>query len=105
MERVVTVDGRPVRYLAAGIGPEVELLHGWGESLADWAAVLAWLSTSRAVYAPTLPGFQGVDEAVDVSADGHASFVGRFLDAVGLQRAVLVGHSLGGLAASLVALA
>jgi 2-hydroxy-6-oxonona-2,4-dienedioate hydrolase len=105
MDRVVTVDGRPVRYLAAGTGPAVVLLHGLGESSADWAAVLARLSGSRAVYAPTLPGFQGHDGAGDVSADGHASFVGRFLDAVGLQQAVLVGHSLGGLVALLFALA
>jgi pimeloyl-ACP methyl ester carboxylesterase len=83
----------------------VVLLHGLGESSAGWAAVLARLSRSRAVYAPTLPGFQGHDGAADVSADGHASFVGRFLDAVGLEHAVLVGHSLGGLAASLFALA
>ena len=105
MDRVVTVDGQSVRYLAAGTGPAVVLLHGLGESSADWVAVLARLSQSRAVYAPTLPGFQGHDGAADVSADGHASFVGRFLDAVGLQQAVLVGHSLGGLAALLVALA
>jgi pimeloyl-ACP methyl ester carboxylesterase len=105
MDRVVTVDGQSVRYLAAGTGPAVVLLHGLGESSADWAAVLARLSQSRAVYAPTLPGFQGYDGAADVSADGHASFVGRFLDAVGLQQAVLVGHSLGGLAALLFALA
>src|SRR5215213_4917335 len=105
MERVVVVDGRPVRYLAAGSGPAVLLLHGLGESPADWVAVLARLARSRAVYAPALPGFQGHHGAADVSADGHASFVGRFLDAVGLQQAVLVGHSLGGLAALLVALA
>jgi pimeloyl-ACP methyl ester carboxylesterase len=105
MERVVVVDGRPVRYLAAGSGPAVLLLHGLGESPADWVAVLARLARSRAVYAPALPGFQGHHGAADVSANGHASFVGRFLDAVGLQQAVLVGHSLGGLAALLFALA
>jgi pimeloyl-ACP methyl ester carboxylesterase len=54
---VVTVDGRQVRYLAAGTGPAVALLHGLEESSADWAAVLARLSISRAVYAPTLPGW------------------------------------------------
>lgn len=105
MERVVTVDGRPVRYLTAGTGPAVVLLHGLGESPADWAAVLAQLAPSRAVYAPALPGFDGRGDPADVSAESYARFVGRFLDALEVERAVLVGHSLGGLAALLFALA
>ena len=59
MERVVTVEDHPVRYLSAGTGPELVLLHGLGESPADWAAVLPRLAASRAVYAPALPGFDG----------------------------------------------
>jgi predicted alpha/beta-fold hydrolase len=95
MERIVVVDGRSVRYLAAGSSPAVVLLHGLGEGPSDWVAVLARLARSRAVYAPALPGFDGHRGAAEASAEGHARFLGRFLDAVGLRRVVLVGHSVG----------
>jgi pimeloyl-ACP methyl ester carboxylesterase len=74
MERVVTVEDRP----------------------ADWTAVLPRLAASRAVYAPALPGLTGTVARAEVSAEGYARFVGRFLDALGVKRPVLVGHSLGG---------
>jgi pimeloyl-ACP methyl ester carboxylesterase len=96
MERVVEVEGHRMRYLAAGSGPALVLLHGLGESPADWAAVLPRLAASRAVYAPALPGFDGHGGRAEVSAEGYARFVGRFLDALGVKRPVLVGHSLGG---------
>lgn len=105
MERVVTVDGHRVRYLAAGTGPALVLLHGLGESPADWAALLPRLAASRAVYVPALPGFDGHGGPADVSAEGYARFVGRFLDALGVERTVLVGHSLGGLVGLLFTLA
>ena len=91
VERVVTVDGRPVRYLTAGTGPAVVLLHGLGESPADWAAVLARLAPSRAVYAPALPGFGGQGDPADVSSESYARFVGRFLDALEVEREVSPG--------------
>jgi pimeloyl-ACP methyl ester carboxylesterase len=71
MERVVTIDDHPVRYLSAGTGPELVLLHGLGESPADWAAVLPRLAAARAVYAPALPGFDAHGGPAVVSAEGY----------------------------------
>jgi pimeloyl-ACP methyl ester carboxylesterase len=52
-----------------------------------------------------MPGFDGHGGPADVSAEGYAQFVGRFLDALGVERAVLVGHSLAGLVGLLFTLA
>jgi pimeloyl-ACP methyl ester carboxylesterase len=71
MPRVMAVQGHRVRYLAAGSGPAVVLLHGLGESPADWTAVLPQLSPSRAVYAPALPGHDGEGDPADASPEGR----------------------------------
>jgi pimeloyl-ACP methyl ester carboxylesterase len=96
MERVVTVKGHRVRYLAAGSGRALVLLHGLGQSPADWSRSFPGSPRRGRLCAPALPGFDGQDEPADVSAEGYARFLGQFLDAVGVERAAVVGHSLGG---------
>jgi pimeloyl-ACP methyl ester carboxylesterase len=96
MERVVTVKGHRVRYLAAGSGRALVLLHGLGESPADCRGRSLALTVAVGCAHQPCPGFDGQDEPADASAEGYARFLGRFLDAVGVERAAVVGHSLGG---------
>ena len=58
-ERKVEVGGLQTRYLTAGEGPPLLLLHALGENALDWQWVLPNLASTRRVYAPDFPGFGG----------------------------------------------
>ena len=101
-EHRIDVDGLPTRYLvAAGEdgGPPLILLHGVGDNALDWRWVMPALARSRRVYAPDLPGAGGSAEPqdADYSPGFFERFVAAFLDATGIERAAVVGNSLGGL--------
>ena len=80
------------------------LLHGVGTSSGEWSWVLPDLARNHCVYAIDLPGYDGSYEPPDYSPAFTASFVSSFLDAVGVERAVVVGNSFGGLVALHLAL-
>ena len=88
-----------------GSGDPLLFLHGAG-GLRGWDPFLAELAKSFTVYAPSHPGFEsssGLDEIDDVI--DLVVYYNDFLDAVGLESAHIVGHSLGGMfAAELAAL-
>ena len=88
-----------LRYLVQGSGEPVVLLHGFGGDLNNWLFTAPALAAERTVYALDLPGHGGsVKEARDL-----ADAVRGFLDGQGIERAHLVGHSLGGLVAAQLA--
>jgi pyruvate dehydrogenase E2 component (dihydrolipoamide acetyltransferase) len=90
-----------IRYLKQGdAGEPVVLIHGFGGDLNNWLFSLPALAEEHTVYALDLPGHGGSSK--DVGAPLADSVVG-FLDAVGLERPHMVGHSLGGLVAAQVA--
>ncbi len=104
-ERTIQVDGVVTRYLAAGTGPSLVLVHGAGDNARDWAHVLPLLGRSHRVFAPDLPGYSPAGApATDYSPSRLARFVLSFMDAVGLDSAAVAGNSLGGLAALQLAL-
>jgi len=103
--RFVAVDGVRVRYVRRGSGPPVVLVHGIASSIYTWAEVLPALAHSHDVIALDLPGFGGSDIPADFSAERYPALLRSFLDALGLARVTLVGHSLGGAVASAFAAA
>ena len=101
----VEIDGLPIRYLAAGEGSPLVLLHGAGDNSLDWRWVMPALAAGHRVYAPDLPGSpDSAKPAADYSPAFFERFVSAFLDALDVGRATLVGNSLGGLIALRLAL-
>ena len=94
-------------YCSAGAGPPLVLLHGIGSNACSWRDQLAGLGDVREVLAWDAPGYGGstpVDPARPVAAD-YAARLARFLDGLGIERADLLGHSLGALVAGAFAAA
>ena len=81
------------------------LLHGGGECARAWRWVMPRLADRFSLLAPDLPGSGESDFVAGRYATGwYGSFVGDFLDAMQIPQAVVIGHSLGGLAAIQMAL-
>ncbi len=101
----VEIDGLPIRYLAAGEGPPLVLLHGAGDNALDWRWVMPTLAATHRVYAPDLPGSpDSARPAADYSPAFFERFVAAFLDALEIGPAAFVGNSFGGLIALRLAL-
>ena len=89
--------GRRVVYRVAGNGPPVVLIHGMLNSSSHWRSVALSLADDHTVIAPDLIGHG--DSAAprgDYSLGAHASSIRDLLAAMGIDRASIVGHSLGG---------
>ncbi|UVK41863.1 acetoin dehydrogenase dihydrolipoyllysine-residue acetyltransferase subunit [Mesorhizobium sp. AR07] len=90
-------DGRRLRYLRVGEGGTAALLiHGFGGDLDAWQMIQASLAIDRAVYAIDLPGHgESTKEIRTGDLAELAETVVQAMDALGLERVHLVGHSLG----------
>jgi pimeloyl-ACP methyl ester carboxylesterase len=96
-DRYVEVDGSRIRYWVEGEGPVVILVHGLACSAEFWQYNLAPLAAEHRVYALDLPGFGLSDKELgEFSLEYASSFLRRFMDALGIERATLVGNSMGG---------
>jgi len=101
----VEIDGLPIRYLAAGEGPPLVLLHGAGDNALDWRWVMPTLTSTHRVYAPDLPGSpDSARPATDYSPAFFERFIAGFLGALDIGPATFVGNSFGGLIALRLAL-
>jgi pyruvate dehydrogenase E2 component (dihydrolipoamide acetyltransferase) len=103
----IEVGGRRLRHLRAGpdTGEPIVLLHGFGADLGTWMFNHAALAEDRPVYALDLPGHGGsAKDLGDGSVAALAAIVADYLDTAGIDSAHLVGHSLGGAIAAVVAL-
>jgi pyruvate dehydrogenase E2 component (dihydrolipoamide acetyltransferase) len=95
----VDVDGRRIRHVRLGNrGDPVVMVHGFGSSLEAWSGNQAALAAAgHVVAALDLPGHgESTLDAGSGSLDELASLVLAYMDAVGIARAHLVGHSMGG---------
>ena len=96
---LIDAGGRRLRYLKLGEadGTPVLFIHGFGGDLNNWLFNQPALAEHHTTYALDLPGHGGSSKEVgtgDVAAMTAA--VQDFMAAVGIARAHLVGHSLGG---------
>lgn len=96
----IDVDRMKIHLLTAGeTGSPVVLLHGGGTDSAElsWKKTIPALAHSHRVYAPDWPGYGMSDRPkIDYTLEFHVGFLGRLLDNLGLEKAMLAGLSLGG---------
>lgn len=97
MERV-DVDGLTIAYERAGAGPPVVLLHGYvGDGPSLWRHQIDGLSDAYTVIAWDAPGAGGSsDPPDDFGIEGYAACLIRFVEALELGSAHIVGLSFGG---------
>src|SRR5262249_56928439 len=92
-ERFAEVRGCRMRYLVAGEGEPLVLIHGLGGAAANWLALAPLLLPGRRVLVPELPGHGGSSPLPAApSLNGYADRIALLLD----RPAAVVGHSLGG---------
>src|SRR5215207_6196578 len=93
----VDLHGHQVVYRTAGQGPPVVLVHGMVNSSRHWQAVALRLARHHTVIAPDLVGHgDSATPRGDYSLGAHAAVIRDLLSALGIERATVVGHSLGG---------
>jgi pimeloyl-ACP methyl ester carboxylesterase len=93
----MALHGHRVSYRQGGDGPVLLLLHGVTNSSATWEPVAPALAERFTLVAPDLLGHgDSATPRGDYSLGAHASGARDVLTALGIERATIVGHSLGG---------
>jgi|SRR5579862_357504 len=96
-DRELVIDGARLRYAVSGDGPALVLVHGLGGTVENWRALAPTLARKHRVLVPDLPGHgrsQALPEAPDLDALVDSIFA--LAEAENVERAVWIGHSLGG---------
>ena len=97
VDRWIATPGGELAFTVAGSGQAVVLIHGLGGDRHTWRHLIGPLSRHRTVIALDLPGHgDSAAPAGGYSPGSHAAAVRDLMVALGIPRASLVGHSLGG---------
>jgi pimeloyl-ACP methyl ester carboxylesterase len=94
----LAVDDTRIHFVQAGEGPAVILVHGFGGSTFSFRHTIPELARHFRVIAPDLKGF-GLSERPptgDYSLSAQASLVNGLMERLGIERATVLGHSMGG---------
>jgi pimeloyl-ACP methyl ester carboxylesterase len=95
----IQANGAAFHVARTGKGPPLLLLHGWPEFWLTWEPVMTRLADRHTLIAPDLRGFGDSDKPAGAFGPGdHASDMLSLLDALGIEKAGVVGHDVGGAA-------
>lgn len=97
-EFVKTAAGWHIHYTVQGEGPPIVLVHGFLDSQKTWRRNVPILAKTHRVYAIDVLGF-GCSERVRApiyTLKNQAAFLKEFFDAQNIERADVIGHSMGG---------
>ncbi|MBR59329.1 MAG: hypothetical protein CMH54_15095 [Myxococcales bacterium] len=94
----IEVDGLRVPYLQGGNGPPVLLVHGFNSDKESWLLTAGVLKRHYRLIIPDLPGYgeASLIPREEAGASLQAERLGKFLDALKIKAAHVVGHSMGG---------
>jgi len=92
------IGGITVNYKSAGSGRPILILHGWGSSSFSWTEIQKLLIEEHfQIIVPDLPGFGETPAPSNVwGVEEYAEFVKQFMEKLGMENYVVVGHSFGG---------
>lgn len=96
--KVMEVDGVPLHYIDKGSGPAIVMIHGFGGQTFSFRYQVEEFSRDHRCVAIDLKGFgySARPEGGDYSLTEQARLVLRAMDQLGIDSAVLIGHSMGG---------
>ncbi|PAY09196.1 alpha/beta hydrolase [Bradyrhizobium sp. UFLA03-84] len=93
----IRANGAAFHVVRTGRGRPLLLLHGWPEFWLTWKPVMARLADRYTLIAPDLRGFGDSDKPQGpYGPDQHTDDMLALLDALGIDRAGVVGHDVGG---------
>jgi 3-oxoadipate enol-lactonase len=101
---VVRVEGTRLYYQSAGAGPPLLLLHGLGSSSRDWEYQVPVFAQHFRVYAPDFRGHGASARTGPYAVERFAEDTWRLLDTLRIERADVLGYSMGGAVAMQMAL-
>lgn len=98
---IMVVDQQVVHYEVFGYGRPVLFLHGWLGSWRYWFPTIERVADHFRTYSFDFWGFgdTSLSQSTPESIQSYSDQVIRFLDELGIDRVVLVGHSMGGMVA------
>jgi pimeloyl-ACP methyl ester carboxylesterase len=97
LQKEILVFGQKIQYIEAGTGPTVILLHGLGGSSQAWQLNIGPLAEKFHVFVPDQIGFGKSDKPfVNYRMRTYVDFLDQFCTQLKIERASLVGNSMGG---------
>lgn len=104
-DKFVTVYGAKIHYIEAGTGASVILIHGLADDASIWDSVIPALSAKFRVIALDQIGFGRSDKPLlNYRVSTFVDFLDGFMTELKIERASLIGNSLGGWVAAAYAL-
>jgi 3-oxoadipate enol-lactonase len=96
-EKLISVGKYVINYIEMGQGYPIILVHGLGTSLEFWEKNLESLASCGKVYALDLPGFGNSCKPTEIiNTRKMAKILYDWCKAMGIKKAHIIGHSLGG---------
>jgi len=93
----IKIDGLELHYSCEGTGKNILLLHGWGGSIQSFLPVFNHLKQHFKVYVLDFPGFGESQQPENVwGVFDYAGMTKKFIDSMGMDEVILIGHSFGG---------
>jgi pimeloyl-ACP methyl ester carboxylesterase len=95
--REIEVVGARVNYVEMGQGAPIIFVHGLSGAWQNWLENIPHFARTRRVIVPDLPGFgHSPMPAEKISISNYAEIVDELLDQLGIEKAAVVGNSMGG---------
>jgi pimeloyl-ACP methyl ester carboxylesterase len=91
------IKGHTIFYVVKGEGKPLILIHGYGAGMWVWEKQIDFLSQFYRVYALDLIGHGFSDRPkIPYTPEAYIYFLRDFMDGVGIEKAILIGNSMGG---------
>ena len=95
--QTIQINGHTIFYTVKGEGKPLVLIHGYGAGIWVWERQIEALSQSHRVYALDLIGHGFSDRPkISYTPEAYIHFLRDFMDGVGIEKATLIGNSMGG---------